>query len=77
MPKSIARQRRTSPAQEDYLKALHALSRDERRVPTSALAEELGVSSPSVSEMLSKLADQKLITHHLAADEPGRGAAAG
>ena len=63
MPKLAARDRRTSPAQEDYLKALHGLSRAGGRVPTSALAEELGVSSPSVSEMLSKLADQKLITH--------------
>jgi len=70
MPKLEAGHRRTSAAQEDYLKALFRLAgRDEVVVPNSALAEEMGVSPGSVSEMLGKLATLKLIVH-----DPYRGA---
>ena len=70
MPKSTASLRRTSPAQEDYLKALHRLSEGaEEVVPNSQLAQEMGVSPGAVSEMLGKLATLKLIVH-----DPYRGA---
>ena len=55
--------RRTSESQEDYLKALYGLGAGADSVPTSAVAQELGVSAASVSEMLGKLAERKLITH--------------
>lgn len=71
MPKLESAPRPTSAAQEDYLKALFKLSRgdDDVPVPNSQLAEELGVSPGSVSEMLAKLAALKLVVH-----DPYRGA---
>lgn len=71
MPKSGSSHRLTSVVQEDYLKALHRLSGGgtQRAVSTSDLAEELGVSPGSASEMLGKLAILALVTHH-----PYRGA---
>lgn len=58
MPTLESGQRRTSAAQEDYLKALYRLGGGDvgTVVPNSHLAEELGVSPGSVSEMLGKLA---------------------
>jgi DtxR family transcriptional regulator, Mn-dependent transcriptional regulator len=50
-------------AQEDYLKALYLLSGDERPVPTRELAQRLGISSPSVSEMVTRLSAQGLVEH--------------
>jgi DtxR family Mn-dependent transcriptional regulator len=50
-------------AQQDYLKALYLLSRDERPVPTRELAQRLGISSPSVSEMVTRLSAQGLVEH--------------
>ena len=50
-------------AQEDYLKALYQLHGDERPVPTSDLAERLGISSPSVSEMVLRLSAKGLVEH--------------
>jgi DtxR family Mn-dependent transcriptional regulator len=50
-------------AQEDYLKALYNLHGDSRPVPTRDLAHKLGVSSPSVSEMVTRLTAQGLIEH--------------
>jgi DtxR family transcriptional regulator, Mn-dependent transcriptional regulator len=50
-------------AQEDYLKALYLLRGDERPVPTRELAQRLGISSPSVSEMVSRLTAQGLVEH--------------
>jgi len=70
MPKSAVSDRRTSPAQEDYLKALHRLSDGAGAVvPNSQLAQEMGVSPGAVSEMLGKLATLKLVVH-----DPYRGA---
>lgn len=51
-----------SQSQGDYLKALYHLA-DGEPVPGSQLAERLGVSPASATEMLSKLAAQGLITH--------------
>ncbi len=58
-----------SPAHEDYLKALYHLGRGGTRVPTTAVANALGVSKPSVSEMLKRLGEEGLVEH-----EPRHGA---
>ena len=50
-------------AQEDYLKALYLLGGDQRPVPTRDLAQRLGISSPSVSEMVTRLTAQGLVEH--------------
>ncbi len=50
-------------AQEDYLKALFLLHGDARPVPTGDLAHRLGISSPSVSEMMARLSAQGLVEH--------------
>src|SRR5438046_6463730 len=50
-------------SQEDYLKALYLLRGYERRVPTRELAHRLGISSPSVSEMVTRLSAQGLVEH--------------
>ncbi len=50
-------------SQEDYLKALYQLHGDARPVPTRELAQRLGISSPSVSEMVTRLSAQGLVEH--------------
>lgn len=50
-------------AQQDYLKALYLLHGDQRPVPTRDLAQRLGISSPSVSEMVTRLTAQGLVEH--------------
>jgi DtxR family Mn-dependent transcriptional regulator len=50
-------------SQEDYLKALYHLHGDQRPVPTRELARRLGISSPSVSEMVARLTAQGLVEH--------------
>src|SRR2546421_12056089 len=50
-------------AQQDYLKALYLLGGDERAVPPRDLAQRLGISSPSVSEMVTRLTAQGLVEH--------------
>jgi len=50
-------------SQEDYLKALYLLHGDQRPVPTRELAQRLGISSPSVSEMVARLSAQGLVEH--------------
>lgn len=62
MQKSIRRSSLTQ-SQEDYLKALYQLRRDDRSVTTSELAERLAVSAASATEMLGKLAALGLVDH--------------
>ncbi len=50
-------------SQEDYLKGLFHLNGDRSPVPTGELAKRLGIASPSVSEMASRLAEQGLVHH--------------
>src|SRR5437764_5535728 len=50
-------------SQQDYLKALYLLRGDQRPVPTRELAQRLGISSPSVSEMVSRVTAQGLVEH--------------
>src|ERR1035437_3586441 len=58
-----ARQSAFTRAQQDYLKALYNLHGDLQPVPTRDLAHKLGISSPSVSEMVSRLTAQGLVEH--------------
>ncbi|MGH7500446.1 MAG: metal-dependent transcriptional regulator [Longimicrobiales bacterium] len=53
----------TSPAVEDYLKAIFQLSDDGKPVSTSAIADRLGIAAGSVTGMLKRLADQGLVEH--------------
>jgi DtxR family Mn-dependent transcriptional regulator len=50
-------------SQQDYLKALYQLHGDHQPVPTRDLAQRLGISSPSVSEMVTRLSAQGLVEH--------------
>jgi DtxR family Mn-dependent transcriptional regulator len=53
---------------EDYLKEIYKLQTEQGRATTTALAERVGVSPPSATAMLKKLAALKLLRH-----EPYRG----
>jgi DtxR family Mn-dependent transcriptional regulator len=57
-----------SDAIQDYLKEIYKLGADGGRVTVTALARRLGVSAPSVSGMVKKLAALELVEH-----ERGRG----
>ncbi|HEX7255434.1 MAG TPA: metal-dependent transcriptional regulator [Gaiellaceae bacterium] len=48
---------------QDYVKEIYKLEAAGRRATTSALARELGVSSPSVTSMVKKLASLGLVEH--------------
>jgi DtxR family Mn-dependent transcriptional regulator len=48
---------------EDYLKAIHFLHLSEKKVSTSAIAERLGVAQASVTGMIKKMAEMKLVEH--------------
>ncbi|WP_254544173.1 metal-dependent transcriptional regulator [Halomarina pelagica] len=51
-----------SDVMEDYLKTIYVLQRETgERVSTSAIAERVGVTSPTVTSMLDKLADRGLV----------------
>jgi DtxR family transcriptional regulator, Mn-dependent transcriptional regulator len=52
-----------SRSRQDYLKALYALGPDGVPVTTSRLAAQLGVSPPSVTNMLARLAGDGLVFH--------------
>jgi DtxR family Mn-dependent transcriptional regulator len=61
MVQQIERRGAFTIAQQDYLKALYRLHGDQHPVPTSELAQRLGISSPSVSEMVARLSAQGLV----------------
>lgn len=50
-------------AMEDYLKAICLLQEEQGRVSTQAIAEHLKVQSPSVTNMLKRLAALNLVDH--------------
>jgi DtxR family Mn-dependent transcriptional regulator len=58
----------TSEAIQDFLKAVYMLQQESERVQTSMLAETLGITAPSTTEMAKKLAKAGLVEH-----EPYRG----
>ena len=53
---------------EDYLKCIYHLLRDKGKANTNELAKMLKVSAPTVTQMIKKLSEAKLVTH-----EPYRG----
>lgn len=55
----------TSPAIQDYLKAIYVLETESESgtIPTTALAQRLGVSPASATNMLKKLATSGLVDH--------------
>lgn len=55
---------RVTQAMEDYLKAAFRLEQDGGPVTTLRLAEELGLSGPSVTNMVKRLDDLKLVVHN-------------
>lgn len=55
----------TTPAVEDYLKAIYQLSEEGGAVSTSAIAERLGIAAGSVTGMLKRLSDAGLVEHTL------------
>jgi DtxR family Mn-dependent transcriptional regulator len=58
--------RTTSEAVEDYAKAIYALqARGGAAVTTNDLAHRLGVTAPSASAMVKRLAEQGLVEHEL------------
>src|SRR5437588_8460642 len=63
MVEQLERRSTFTRSQEDYLKALYLLGGEERPVPTRELAQRLGISSPSVSEMVTRLTAQGLVEH--------------
>src|ERR1700716_222119 len=63
MVEQLERRSTFTQPQEDYLKALYQLHGDQRPVPTRELAQRLGISSPSVSEMVTRLTAQGLVEH--------------
>src|SRR3979490_832160 len=63
MVEQVERRSTFTRAQQDYLKALYQLHGDQRPVPTRDLAQRLGISSPSVSEMVTRLTAQGLVEH--------------
>ena len=48
---------------QDYLRAIYCLEKETGEVSTTLLAETLGVSLPSVTSMVKKLASRKLVSH--------------
>jgi DtxR family Mn-dependent transcriptional regulator len=48
---------------EDYLKTIYRLEEDGERISTQAIAERLNVAAPSVTGMIKRLADLKLVEH--------------
>src|SRR3981081_725470 len=63
MVEQLERRSTFTRSQQDYLKALYQLHGDQRPVPTRDLAQRLGISSPSVSEMVTRLSAQGLVEH--------------
>jgi len=61
--------RKATRARQDYVKALYALGGEGAIVATSSVAAQLGVSAPSTTNMLRRLAGDGLVTLL-----PGRGA---
>ncbi|HVY54695.1 MAG TPA: metal-dependent transcriptional regulator [Thermodesulfobacteriota bacterium] len=48
---------------EDYLKAIYEIQRERGKVSTNAISEKLRVAPASVTSMIKKLSEKKLLTH--------------
>lgn len=49
---------------EDYLKGIYKLQQEHGRVPTSAVAQRVGVTDASATNMIKRLAELGLARHH-------------
>src|SRR5260370_26195967 len=63
MVEQLERRSTFTRSQEDYLKTLFRLGGGDREVAPRELAQRLGISSPSVSEMVTRLSAQGLVEH--------------
>src|SRR5437588_7827833 len=63
MAKMMVAEQSLTRSQQDYLKALYHLQKGDSPVPTGELAHRLGISAASVSEMVSRLAELRLVRH--------------
>jgi len=59
----VSRRAALSRSREDYLKALYELGRSAPAISTSRLAAHLRVAAPSVTNMLRRLAAERLVRH--------------
>lgn len=55
---------RVTSSMEDYLKAAYRLEQDGGAVTTLRMADELGLSGPSVTNMVKRLDELKLVVHN-------------
>lgn len=62
-PPRTGEQPQVTHAMEDYLKAVYRLREGGAQVTTQRLAEELGVTGPSVTNMVKRLHDLRLLRH--------------
>jgi DtxR family Mn-dependent transcriptional regulator len=63
-PGSIGRRNESiTHAMEDYLKVIFALQTENETVTTQAIAERLNIQSPSVTNMVKRLAELRLVEH--------------
>jgi DtxR family Mn-dependent transcriptional regulator len=60
---AVAEHPQVTHAMEDYLKAVYRLGEIDAHVTTQRLAEELGVTGPSVTNMVKRLHDLRLLRH--------------
>jgi DtxR family Mn-dependent transcriptional regulator len=58
-----AGQAQVTHAMEDYLKAVYRIQETGAQVTTQLLSEELGVTGPSVTNMIKRLHDLRLVRH--------------
>lgn len=63
LPEIDTDQPRVTHAMEDYLKAVYRLQESGSQVTTQRLAEELGVTGPSVTNMIKRLHELRLLSH--------------
>lgn len=56
--------RRVTPAMEDYLKVAYTLEQEGGPITTLRLADALSLSGPSVTNMIKRLNDLKLVVHN-------------
>lgn len=71
--------RRVTPAMEDYLKVAYTLEQEGGPITTLRLADALALSGPSVTNMIKRLNDLKLVVHNpyhgISLTSSGRGVA--
>ena len=61
---TLTHEQRITASMEDYLKAVYRLEHNGAPVTTQRLADELKFSGPSVTNMVKRLAELRLLTHN-------------